>query len=101
MPEVEEGVFGRRVIQAGDGDERLGWEGWFAMFVAAATVVLSGLLLPPWVGVASEALPVPDSATTPLDPARVMLGLGLAVAMIAGAVWLVRRTDWGATEGRQ
>lgn len=95
MPEVEEGVFGRRVIQAGDGDERLGWEGWLAMFVAGATVVLSGLFLPPWVGVTSEAPPVPDSATAPLDPARLVLGLGVAVLMIVGAVWLVRRTDWG------
>ncbi len=79
---------------------RVGWEGW-AIAIIALGGVPAGLLFLPMVHGFDGASPVryvpPPPASPPLDPSRLALGIGLALFLIAAAVWLIRHTDWDTT----
>ncbi len=97
MSEEEEGVFGQRVIRHGEGDERLGWEGWLILFGLGVGVVPAAMFLPAFgldPAASSPALPVLSTPAPPFDPLQLMVGLLLAAGLLAGALWLVLRTDW-------
>lgn len=34
-----------------------------------------------------------------LDPRRAVIGVGVAVLLVAAAGWVIRRTDWSSPEG--
>ncbi len=98
MTEVEDGVFGQRVIHHGEGDERLGWEGWLILFGLGLGVVPAAIFFP------GIGLDVPVSEirlwsppAPPIDPVRLAVGLAVALALVAAAVRLIIGTDWSET----
>ena len=79
-------------------DERVGWEGWIIALIALAGVP-GGLLFLPIIGGIAGATDypvgaIPTSHAPPLQPVRLMIGIGVALALAAIAAWLIRRTDW-------
>ncbi len=63
-------------------------------------VLLSfGLLFVPLIGGIAGGMdypvrPGPATPAPPLQPARLMIGIGVAVVLAAIAGWLIRHTDW-------
>ncbi len=79
-------------------DERVGWEGWIIAVIALAGIPAGLLFFPIIGGIAGgtdySARPVPTTLAPALAPARLMIGIGVAVALATIAGWLIRRTDW-------
>ena len=78
-------------------NDQVGWEGW-ALVIIALGGVPAGLLFLPIVGVFGGTShpryrPAPPSPL-PLDPSRLVMGVGLALLLVVAAAWLIRRTDW-------
>ncbi len=76
---------------------RVGWEGWAIAIIALGGVPASLLFLPlvrGFDGTSPVRYSPPPPAPPPLDPSRFALGVGLALFLVATAVWLIRQTDW-------
>lgn len=79
-------------------NDRVGWEGWIIAIIALAGVPFGLLFLPLIGGIAGgmdyPVRPGPATPAPPLQPARLMIGIGVAVVLAAIAGWLIRHTDW-------
>jgi hypothetical protein len=94
MAEVEEGVFGSRVIRPGEDDERLGWEGWLILLGLGFGMVPAAMLFPA-IGLdrPTNDLELSGPAAPPFDLVRLAIGLGLAVVFLVTALLLARQND--------